>query len=328
MQPSTDNNLKSLSYYKTGGDCDYLFKPTCTEEVQESMLFIKQQACEYFLLGAGSNTLVLDNHWPGAVVCFAGLKHIHLGKDCVSVGAGVSNTDLSLFCQRHALDSLAWMYKLPGQIGASVRMNAKCYGSQMSDVVKAVTVVRADASRYTYTDSELKACFRGYKDTSFMDSGELIVAVDFAVKSTCAQKIKDKMQACFLDREKKGHFDYPSCGCVFKNDYHPQVSLPAGLMISSCGLMGLQYRGAQISPKHANFIYNNKSATSDDILELSFKVRDTVWQKLGVWLSYEMEVLGKLNPIQEQKFFMKKPACYQEDLLKKLRKKFRLSSAR
>ena len=42
-------------------------------------------------------------------------------------------------------------------------------------------------------------------------------------------------------------------GSVFKN---PEHELTAGRMLEACGLRGFAIGGAQISPKHANFIEN------------------------------------------------------------------------
>ena len=49
-----------------------------------------------------------------------------------------------------------------------------------------------------------------------------------------------------------------------------------------------------INPKHANFVFN-LNASSDDILDITTKMREAVYKKFGVWLEYEMEILGKLS---------------------------------
>ena len=46
-----------------------------------------------------------------------------------------------------------------------------------------------------------------------------------------------------------------------------------------------------INPHHANFVFN-RGATSREILELTFIMREAVFSKFGVWLEYEMEILG------------------------------------
>ena len=68
------------------------------------------------------------------------------------------------------------------------------------------------------------------------------------------------------------------------------------MLLEASGVKGLDYGGAQISEHHANFIFNRDSASSRDILELSFIMRQAVFDRFGVWLEYEMEILGHLPP--------------------------------
>ena len=51
-------------------------------------------------------------------------------------------------------------------------------------------------------------------------------------------------------------------------------------------------------------------------------MREKVWQETGVWLEYEMEVLGKLPVELKSKFYEKKEPQYKAPVLEKLREKF------
>ena len=77
-----------------------------------------------------------------------------------------------------------------------------------------------------------------------------------------------------------------------------------------------------VSLNHANFISNEASATSSDILDLSMDVRDEVWNKTGVWLEYEMEILGSISPSQKKRLSEKKEQRVKHNILEKLRKEF------
>jgi UDP-N-acetylmuramate dehydrogenase len=66
-------------------------------------------------------------------------------------------------------------------------------------------------------------------------------------------------------------------------------------MLEACGLKGHRIGGAQISPKHANFIENADAATTADALALMAEARRRVNEEFGVDLQHEVEFLGELE---------------------------------
>jgi UDP-N-acetylenolpyruvoylglucosamine reductase len=79
---------------------------------------------------------------------------------------------------------------------------------------------------------------------------------------------------------------------VFKN---PEHELSAGRMLEACGLRGHRVGGAQISPRHANFIENAGDATSADAVALMAEARRRAREQYGVELVHEVEFLGPLE---------------------------------
>jgi UDP-N-acetylenolpyruvoylglucosamine reductase len=81
-------------------------------------------------------------------------------------------------------------------------------------------------------------------------------------------------------------------GSVFKN---PDEGPGAGRLIEECGLKGHRIGGAQISPRHANFIENPGDATSADCIALMAEARRRVQEQFGVRLDHEVRFLGPLE---------------------------------
>ncbi len=81
----------------------------------------------------------------------------------------------------------------------------------------------------------------------------------------------------------------PSAGSTFRN---PKGDFAARL-IEASGLKGYQIGGAQVSPKHANFIVNVGECTAMDIELLIKHIKDTVLEKQGVALQQEIKVIGE-----------------------------------
>jgi UDP-N-acetylmuramate dehydrogenase len=80
-----------------------------------------------------------------------------------------------------------------------------------------------------------------------------------------------------------------SLGSTFKNPSGDS----AGRLIDACGLKGLRIGGAQVSPKHANFIVNLGGASADDVLALMAEMRDRVQERFGIELEPEIRVVGR-----------------------------------
>jgi UDP-N-acetylmuramate dehydrogenase len=59
------------------------------------------------------------------------------------------------------------------------------------------------------------------------------------------------------------------------------------------GLKGYKIGGAQISPRHANFIVNTGAANAADVLGLINLARVRVAGQFGVELTLEIELLGE-----------------------------------
>ncbi len=76
------------------------------------------------------------------------------------------------------------------------------------------------------------------------------------------------------------------CSATRPGDY-------AARLIESCGLKGKQIGGAQVSPKHANFIVNVGDATAADIENLINEVRATVEKNTGISLHPEVRIVGE-----------------------------------
>jgi UDP-N-acetylmuramate dehydrogenase len=81
-------------------------------------------------------------------------------------------------------------------------------------------------------------------------------------------------------------------GSVFKN---PEHELTAGRMLEACGLRGYRIGGAQISPKHANFIENADGARSADAVALIAEARRRALEEFGVLLRPEVQLLGAIE---------------------------------
>ena len=313
--------LAEIAYYQTGGTCSRLYLPKSTSEIQDAVREIHSLSQPFFVLGGGTNSLVCDDNWSGAVIALTHMDGLSALDENgrIFCEAGVENSKFALFAVDHGLTGAGWMNRLPGQMGGTVRMNARCYGGEISQIVKKITCV--DLSGKIIVHDDPSKVFRGYKDTSFMQTGEIIASVEIQLEPGDTAATQDLMKFCEDDRVLKGQFTHPSCGCVFKNDY--TVGVPSGLLLESSGVKSLSRGGAVVNPRHANFVFNkDKLASSRDILELSLMMREAVYTKFGVWLEYEMEILGNMPDDLAKSIREVRPLGVETPELVALRKKF------
>ncbi len=283
--------LSDYSYYRTGGLCQVLYEPESTVELSQILKDLHQRHTPFFVLGAGTNSLVWDDYFPGAVIIFSKMKAIRRVGNSLLCEAGADNTAIAQAALGAALGGISWMNRLPGQIGATVRMNARCYGGEISQVASTIKAVLPDGTIQVYTAAD--QVFKGYKDTVFMVNGAVVTEVTMSLSPGNKGLIAEHMRHCEDDRIKKGQFTYPSCGCVFKNNY--AVGVPSGMLLDRAKAQTLNQPTIALNPQHSNFVYN-KGASSQDILNFTLAMQELVFREYGVWMEYEMEILGLLSP--------------------------------
>jgi UDP-N-acetylenolpyruvoylglucosamine reductase len=106
----------------------------------------------------------------------------------------------------------------------------------------------------------------------------------------------DEIKAIVADLQQQRKAAQPTnkrtYGSVFKN---PEHELTAGRMLEACGLRGHRIGGAQISPRHANFIENVDGARTNDAVALMAEARRRARDQFGLELEHEVEFLGPLE---------------------------------
>jgi UDP-N-acetylmuramate dehydrogenase len=284
--------LTECVYYRIGGVARYFGEPDTFAEVREVVLWARKNELPFAYLGAGSNSLFSDEAFAGVIISFANLCAWHWETDSVLYAeAGVENSAIAAACLRAGRKGAAWMHKLPGQVGATTRMNARCYSGEMSQIVSHVLSIDIDGNLITRPSAEV---FLGYKETTYMKNGEAIVAVRFSFpESESVLELSNAMSDCEIDRDNKHHFEAPSCGSTFKNNY--AVGVPSGRIFDELGFRGQHEGGAKVSLHHANFIQNTGNATAKDVLTLAARMRKAAADHKNAVLDLEVEAIGSFD---------------------------------
>lgn len=92
-------------------------------------------------------------------------------------------------------------------------------------------------------------------------------------------QVRQELLDVIADRSGKLHFDFPSCGSVFKNNY--TIGEPMGKLVDRIGLRGTVIGGAMISDHHGNIIQNRGGAKAGDVVDLVHLVQEKVEAEFG-----------------------------------------------
>ena len=163
-------------------------------------------------------------------------------------------------------------------------MNAGAYGGDIAGVLRRALVVDCDGSAWR-TPEELGLDYR----RSGLRHGQVVARVELALQRRPAEAIAAAVAELQTLRKEAQPTNRRTFGSVFKNPAH---ELTAGRMLDACGLRGHRIGGAQISPKHANFIENAGGATTADALALIVEAKRAAHERFGVTLETEVVMVG------------------------------------
>lgn len=238
------------------------------------------------VLGAGSNLLISDNHFAGAVLKlgpgFRGCADI--GAGCYEVGAAEPLMSLSRSMAQAGLEGLEFAGGIPASFGGAVRMNAGAHGHELGELLERVHLILPSGEVAVMEKSSLELKYRSLK----LPTGAIVTKAVIRLTQGDPSRISERRQEFLTARKRTQPLTLPSCGSVFKN---PGAQLYAGQLIERVGLKGTTRGGAQISELHANWIVNRlRQAKFSDVMELISLCQQVVREREGVQLDREVVV--------------------------------------
>jgi UDP-N-acetylenolpyruvoylglucosamine reductase len=281
----------SLSKYTTlgtGGPAYRLGNPGTVDELVELLAWAREEELPVAAVGLGSNLLAADEGYPGLVLKLGGELASAQVEDGLLRAGGGAPLAVCLHRAREAeFGGFEFICAIPGTVGGGVRMNAGAYGGDIASVLVRAQVARADGAEWR-SPEELGLTYR----RSALGPGEVVAAAEFQGVGRPVAEIKEIVAGMQKQRKDAQPTNKRTFGSVFKNPGH---ELTAGRMLEACGLRGFAIGGAQISPKHANFIENAGDARSADAVALIAEARRRAREQFGVTLEPEVRLLGPIE---------------------------------
>lgn len=272
--------------FAIGGAADLFVVPKTPEQLAKALQVIRDCGLPLLLLGNGSNMLVSDAGYRGAVVCTTEMDDVRaVGENRLIVQAGALLSRVSRYAQRAGLTGAEFAGGIPGSLGGAVFMNAGAYDGQMAGIVEQTEYLDGSGTVHTLTGEE--HCF-AYRDSAFRAHPDWVVLRSvLRLQPGDPAAILDKMNDFAQRRRDKQPLNYPSAGSTFKR---PEGYF-AGRLIEDAGLKGVSVGAAQVSEKHAGFLINRGGATCEEMLRLIELVQQRVREKFGVELECEVRII-------------------------------------
>ena len=258
-----DEPMYKHTTYKVGGPARIYLKVKDVDSLIKTIKYCGKHRVKYLVIGRGSNLLFSDREYEGLIIslneCF---NEIKVNGSTMIAQAGVPMISLSYQAAKIGLSGFEFMGGIPGSIGGGIYMNAGAYKYDLASVVKTVTLLNEKHEVVTFNNEQMDF---SYRHSICQDNRKLIVLeVTFELTAKSPDEIKAVLDKRKERRMSSQPWNMPSAGSVFRN---PQDK-PAWQYIDECGLRGYEIGGAQVSPKHSNFIVNNGYASAKDIYDL------------------------------------------------------------
>jgi UDP-N-acetylmuramate dehydrogenase len=281
-----DEPMSKHTSWRVGGPADAWFSP---RDVEDLSAFLRSlpAAVPVTWVGLGSNLLVRDGGIRGVVISVHGILNAleRVGDDRVRAEAGVACARLGRQCAKWKLGPADFFAGIPGTVGGALAMNAGAWGGETWPRVVEVETIDRSGARHRRPASEYRY---GYRSVMPPVAGEWFLAATFRFEQR-PDASTDSIKRLLEKRYASQPIGEPSCGSVFTN---PPGGHAADL-IERAGLKGHRIGGAQVSPKHANFIVNTGTARAADIEALVSHVQTTVERVHGVRLVPEVRMVGE-----------------------------------
>ena len=279
--------LKKKNWFNIGGKTKVFYKSNNLKELVNFLKKLKNSE-KVFILGAGSNTLISDNLFDGAVIKLSkNFNNISLlGEDIIIAGSAVLDKSLSDFALNNSISGFEFLSCIPGTVGGGIRMNAGCFDKEFKDILLSVQAIDKSGNIITIPSKDIKF---EYRESDLSDDLIFLSASFKGVKSN-KTKIKNNMDKLKFEKETNQPSKIKTSGSTFKNPTS-QSKKKVWELIKESVPLDKSFGDACISQKHCNFFVNKGQASFEDMNKLIDFVAKSVLEKTGISLEKEIKIL-------------------------------------
>ena len=282
-----DYDLKKSNWFNIGGKAKIYFKP---DNLPDLVMFLKRfgNKEKIHILGAGSNTLISDNTYDGAVIRlgknFSNISILPSG--VIVAGSACLDKKLSDFALENEVGSFEFLACIPGSVGGGLKMNAGCFNKEFKDIL--ISIQAIDKEGRVLTIPANKVTFK-YRSNDLPDD-LIFLSASFKGEKKDKDKIKKEVFELKNRKDSTQPTKVKTSGSTFKNPIN-QSDKKVWQLIKESVPLDTSFGDACISDKHYNFFVNKNNASFDDMNKLIKFVQEAVKKKTGIILEKEIKIL-------------------------------------
>jgi UDP-N-acetylmuramate dehydrogenase len=279
-----DVPLAPLIWFRLGGHAAFFAKPRTLDDLLAVLKRARDASVPLKILGGGSNVLVRDGGVDALVIHLESpfFADVAIVENTVTAGTAVPLTALISQTARAGLAGLEILTGIPGTVGGALRGNAGSRQGAIGQFVRRATVLDTAGEIQVRERDDLSFADR----TSNLDE-PVIVSAEFEFGREDPESVVRRMRRIWIVKKESQPYGHQSSGCIFKN---PSPDVSAGALIDQAGLKGARFGGAEVSDRHANFIFAHPGAKASDVLHLIEQIQQRVWQQFGYELEIQLQI--------------------------------------
>ena len=283
--------IKNLTTFKVGGNVKQIYFPAN----QQEFVYLLKPIKNPLILGGGSNVIFSSQGYDGVVISTIKMSQIFVRGTKILVECGVKGPFASQTAYNSSLSGFEFMIGFPGTLGGNIFMNAGAHGQNISDTFTKACLYDLKTKEVVYFEKEQMKF--GYRTSILQNGRYILLGAEFDLKKNSQEVIKELMDRNLEFRKNiQPSLATPNAGSVFKNPENDS----AGRLLDKAGVKSFEINGVKVWEKHANFIVNTGDGTSEDILELIYRMYKQVKDTYTIELEPEVRFIGKRTKREEE----------------------------
>lgn len=286
-QVTLDERMSLHVTYRIGGPAALFVECPSVSDLSRAISLLDAAEVPWMVIGKGSNLLVSDRGYPGAIITLGqefSRHHVDAEEGLIWAGASTPLSTVVQAAYQNELEGFEFATGVPGTVGGAIAGNIGTRDDWIASRVVSMNVLDEEGHLSRKSADEVPWRYR----RSGLTPRTVILEAGFRLVPGNRAKIRSRMERSRLRRRSSQPLDLPSAGSVFKNP----KGASAGRLIEQVGLKGAHIGGAQISEKHANFIVNRGNASAQDVVDLIVLARERVREAHGIVLQPEIRFVG------------------------------------
>ncbi len=305
--------LAPYTFMKVGGPATLFVEVESKQNLFELCSYCFQHNIRFVVIGGVSNSIIPDEGIDALVIkndCTQiEFLEEHGEKIYVQADSGVVTATLAHATIQHGLTGLEPFIGVPGTLGGAVVNNSHFTAHDLiGNFIISVQVCTTSGELEVWSKEELEF---GYDHSIFHHNKAVVLSATFELFKGDPVHMQEKVREAARKRTTTQPIGMPSTGCMYRNpqvpvekyeqlhnhfdipsgavkDVEGKKQIAAGFLIDKAGLKGTTVGGAQVSEKHATYIINTGSATTQNIERLCQIVESKVKDTFGIELEREV----------------------------------------